>query len=791
MKRIYLALLFCMVSLPVYAQERILVRAAEHPEYSRLIISLSSDSTWVISSEGRKTLVTFTGQRMDFEMGNIFARMPRTRIVGVVDKDTPLGSALELTLNCSCVVEATRVGSRYLAIDVKRAEAGAHEKVARRLLNSHAKEPVNTHEIEANDDPQMHHTDADVAPLQDEAEAKPDHMQADALDMHADQMPPEVTEESAHSEALSIMRDELTSQLSHAAQEGLLDLVEVPEHHDPDQTMDKEHAQNGEDLLLKDRDMTRLLLEGALDNAQITTRSPLDRESSGSKAEAKVHVCTNDTSLNVARWSSDEPVMDQIGTLRRALISDYGNVDDKAVGALARFYILNGFGREASSVLDMARTEFRDKALLSDLALVVEGREVPDTGALSVSDNCEGRVSMWRAVAGLEPLDPDTAHGEVILNAFSELPPELRRIAGQGIAERAIHTGEQAAAEEVIRILDRTPGPRNIHEQYLRADLSVRTGFSHRTDKMIAELEQGSNAETQRGLLLRARAVLENDQHVPDSLINDLEIEQRLVRGSSEGLEISKSLAKLFAQRGEQFAAMATLREAKIDHPSEVASLQHVGRKVLDDLDIAHVEAGDYVRLVLENSDFLTNDKESVALRRKFAQTFREQGLANAALALLDTSGALETSEIRLLRAQVYLDLDEPENTLETLTGLTQSHASRLRADAHVKQGSLDQAFHSIASLSNDDADRSKLALLSGNLSEMNQSSLEQKMLPFAQNLNKAAEGTQPPTGGAASALNASNQQVTDSDLTLGALRAQLDSASAFRTAVDLAISSE
>ncbi|MEO0387960.1 MAG: hypothetical protein AAF281_10580, partial [Pseudomonadota bacterium] len=126
---------------PAAAQDRLLVRSAEHPNYSRLLVTVPQGTTWALSRDGRNASVSFQGLRQAFMLENIFDRMPRTRIVSVDGGVDALGATLDLTLACSCGVEVSRVGSRFVAIDVTRDASAAADPLRRRVLTAPRRTP--------------------------------------------------------------------------------------------------------------------------------------------------------------------------------------------------------------------------------------------------------------------------------------------------------------------------------------------------------------------------------------------------------------------------------------------------------------------------------------------------------------------------------------------------------------------------------------------------------------------------------------------------------------------------
>ncbi|MEO0959470.1 MAG: hypothetical protein AAFY66_13580, partial [Pseudomonadota bacterium] len=450
------AILLTLFALPAWAEDALLVRSAEHPEYSRLLVTVPSGTTWAVVRDGRKATVSFPGIRAPFAMDGLFERMPRTRIVAVEARNAVIGSALDLTLACSCEVAVSRVGSRFLAIDVRRAATAEAAPTGRRVLTPRSQQPENAEPVVPDELAESPAAPSPVEGLPPEGEAAPLEEAAALPEEALRPSPP-----APRNPELDAARDNLVEQLNRAAAEGLIELAEplappvftptmptitmadpmadteaaleadrpvaesgaTPPEADPPRPQPlaapsaelnepamkaPEEAVTGpapEDSLdpLAQMSMSGALAEADIE-AQIEARTPLDAVAIENSKSAVANACPRNARLDVRRWGSPDPIAERIGAYRRAIVSDYGTLDEARVMDLAKFYISIGFGREAENLVSLIGDASEDTRLLSDIARVIEGREAAEGGALDSMDACVGRLSMWRVVAGFERL---------------------------------------------------------------------------------------------------------------------------------------------------------------------------------------------------------------------------------------------------------------------------------------------------------------------------------------------------------------------------------------------------
>ena len=91
------------------------VRSGEHATFTRLVFADTGDSRWTADRPGADSFaLAFSGPPPDLDLSGVFDRIPRSRLLGVsLD-----GARLVLDLACACKVEASRIPSGHVVIDI-------------------------------------------------------------------------------------------------------------------------------------------------------------------------------------------------------------------------------------------------------------------------------------------------------------------------------------------------------------------------------------------------------------------------------------------------------------------------------------------------------------------------------------------------------------------------------------------------------------------------------------------------------------------------------------------------
>lgn len=785
------------------------VRAAEHPRYSRIVVPLATGQSWSLERDGMQATLTLTGD-VRFDISRVFQRMPRTRILSVSSFQIGDRSGLVATIGCDCDAIAEMIGSRFLALDIRQrdgagegnGEAATADAVTPAELEIQpqvrAEEEILV-EVADNSTPVRPQTvgDLDAQILAPPAALKSEQSRVQALregprtDFSTAERPstipgerrfawgersnpsdiavaPRAIDPSGRTE-LDTVRAQLLNEVLAAAGQGLLELDQA---NDGDKTASSEL-------------FSRL-------PRQVAIRSALDRRRSSVAAEHEEEAdhCVADDALSFETWLGDEPVFEQLGTLRRSIVDQRQRPIQSKVKDLARFYLSIGFGAEAGAVINSFGLTGPETSLLLDLARVVDGHRANPGGPLEAAHDCPGRVVLWRTAAGFVP---DTLTGEdriTLREGLASLPAPVRTLIGGRIATRLIDHGVLDPATDLLEVLDRTPARPTPQTRLALARLHTATGRETQGDEQLEILARSNSDVSHEALKTRVTRELAARRQVSLQDETDLDIEARRLAGTSEAVPFILLSAEVKAERGALETAFGMIDAAIVEHPEDADSARRLGARLLAAVDPEKTGQASYARTVLAHRHFFGQNREATVHRVKVASSLTDLGMPNLALDLLDESRALASDQTALVKGRALLATGRPDEALAVLDAVDTLEAAEVRATALAQTGAFGPAL-SVASDANP-ADESvpRYALLARDWDALSKvpspSSLSALAEALGSNSNDGNEETDTKTlqGDLRSGSEAQAELDVEASFSLANLRSQLQQSASFRATV-------
>ena len=440
-------------------------------------------------------------------------------------------------------------------------------------------------------------------------------------------------------------------------------------------------------------------IAAALDGDQIDAMTVYDRDDAREIARralaAVPDACLDDAALDVGDWARHAPWPEQRAALRARLVGEFDRPEAEGVRGLARFYVRTGFGAEAGALLaGFPRVDgLDDRALLADLARVVEGGDASPAGPLALPYPCRGRHALWLALGGAAPAFHDASAFAEVEAAFAELPADLRATLGPRLIGRML---DAARPGEARRLLDTsvrngdlpTPGLRLAEARILAAEGEAEAALA-----LLAGLAAGRDPVALEALMRAVRLALDAGLPLPEDAVTDLSAAALEQRGTAREPELRALLVETLAERAELPAAVREARAAARDLPGEAGRFGALAVAGLAAADPQAMQPARYLETVLGAEDLIAAAPAADPARRSIAGRLVELGLPSPALRLIGPALAAGDRRSRLVGAQAQLALGRGAAARAALAGLNGPGAATLRAEAFALDGAHGRAL--------------------------------------------------------------------------------------------------
>jgi hypothetical protein len=688
------------------AQEGGPIRSGEHADFSRIVMTIEPTTEWSLETGGRRATLFFPGRALDFTTGDLFVRMPRTRVLAVETARSAAGTTVSVQLGCDCRVCTRFVGARYLALDVQDRDAAT--MAARPPVWNAQPDPTPAGAPPAEADAQAA-TSVDTAAATDaDALAEAEAEALAAAEAEAAQL-------ARENEAIASAQQILIEQIERAANQGLIQLAgeeplaelretpslaeaapaapPAPETAAPPAVAPA--ASPAADLAALEPADPLAEREG---ERQVIATTVFDRDSSAAAAARLARQlapaeCLPDTALDVGRWTNGTPLHHQVPQLQRLVVGEFDRPNPTAVRDLARLYVRFGFGAEAEDMIESFGAEFPERALLTDLARVIERRPLAEGGPLSLRAACPGRHGLWLAIAGQPAALADPRLFATVQTAFADMPPDLRRLVAPPLVEGLLDNGRVAEAALMFDVADRSGAPADPDLRLAAARLAAVEGRAHEGEAALAGLiaENAWNASEALQHLVRIR--MDRGGEVPQPWLTDLAAAALERRSTPAEWDLRALRAEALARNGALGGALGEVVALRDDLPARAAASDELAVRLMARADPARTGGAAYAEAILSHERMIgpapVNDPPRIAI----AGRMTDLGLPNAALGLLEPAVDREVAAARLLAARVYVGMGRPDPALALLDRLPGEDAGRLRARAHAQRGEYDLAL--------------------------------------------------------------------------------------------------
>ena len=669
------------------AQERITIQASDRPDYSRIRLDLDGRSYALDEAGPRLFDVYFPGSQIDFDTNQIFPGRRASRVVSARAVVDAAGSRLRFSLSCDCRA-AMSVKDGTLSIDFH--DPGTAGAVLDDPGSVEAEaEPV----AAASPEPARPARPPQTGPAPDWAPfpiakgQKAPVQETVSKPVEAPEPPGEI-----ESSEIQIAQQRLLEQLTRAAEQGLLSFKDPSEIGDvpeaaviPPPPQPEAPAQDQAAPPPPPEPRVEPVALGPLE-LPVRARTAIDRDFPSDRSDTLVqtNTCPRDEDLAITEWGGSGDLAGDISELRRTLLGEFDKPIPARVRDLARLYIYHGLGAEAQQALRLYGAGLPKTDLLYELSYIIDGKQPSLDGVIASAGPCSGRTALWFG-AGRMPA-PDTPMSASIeaalLDAFSEMPVELRRILGPPLIINAVDQGNLVLASKIDLLLRRVPGPHGSAYDLAQARLLDAQGAHEQAiEKYVALAHQDGPESAEALLMLHANELREGGPISPD-LTEMLAMSAFINRGNAIGRRLK--VAEFSARAGSDGlpSVLDELASALAETPGDLTDLRDAGHAILESSTAKQTGPVEYAAAILDYAPNISRDPAGDNARLVVAEELVQLGLANAALDILDPTLARGRRDALVLAGEAYLLMGQPDRTLGVLEGLEGSRVSIQRARA-------------------------------------------------------------------------------------------------------------
>jgi hypothetical protein len=690
MGRITVLLLALFIAHPALS-EPVRIRSGEHKNFTRIVFDLPKRVKWELREKEGKTVLTFTGQELEFDTSTVFNRLSDGRLSAI--SSGPGIDSLTIELGCECELATFWYGGSSLVVDIRDVDETAQEDpVIQATESANRPSPIPVSEIErrrASSAPIiLPEINSSIAAALTIAEFSSD-LPAAAVEPTepseiniSDPVTAQVPVRDMHK-----TREALLRQIGRAASQGLLS---------PSMALPGKSAQqNGQDHTVTDdnSDTSPMLAEAEVspettDHINLRAQSSIDRDFLGALAQASGEAadatCIKPKQIDVATWGTDEPFAEQIGAVRIRLSGEFDKTDEAVALELTRLYLYFGFGVEALQTLKLTANETRETALLKDLATIFKHGYAPAGSQLAGQLNCDAPISLWSALS-YQTLPTDVPMNDnSILRGFNALPPHLRSYLGPILSRRFLEAGHQTISDRLLRILNRSEETTTPDADLVKAEIVIAEGAHVVAGEILDDVVTSGAKPSAEALLLKIETALEADQEISfetAQLAGAYAQENRdeaLGRELSQAYVVSLAASGAFDQSYQEFTRLKSQLQPETQHIAQSRILGFLAANADDMTFLEHV--------FTDHADQLDNMNAQVI--NTVAKRLLALGFTDKARTFLIPPAAGEQGRTRaLLRAEASLLDNRPRQAEVDLLGLTGVDVNQLRAKARSQVG--------------------------------------------------------------------------------------------------------
>jgi len=296
--------------------------------------------------------------------------------------------------------------------------------------------------------------------------------------------------------------------------------------------------------------------------------------------------------------------------------------------------------------------------------------------------DCAGLPGLWALVGNYPNVEGELENAESIIDAFAELPPDIRRLFGPRLVSALVGREYGALGRQVADILERAPGDHGDAHDLTVGNLMETEGKEAEAGEEYQALFEDNTIVATDALIELATLELDQDRPPSSHLLMDLGTAANVERGTQRGAALRRLESLWMVKSGNEAGAINLLiDEMRID-PMNTEIYQRTAEEIISGISLSVEFENNYAEIVHSYAQYISENESADNLRREIAQNLLQSGLPDYALNILQPSLRRHDLGARLLAAKANLRVYRPKIALKLLEGATSDAARLVRVEA-------------------------------------------------------------------------------------------------------------
>lgn len=677
MRKIGLLSTFFIVLQANLVLAQIPLRSGAHESFSRVVFDVPRGTDWTFEVQETSSFLRLEGHTAGFDTSRVFDRIDRTHVRSVSATD----SSVEIEFNCNCTANATLVDETMIVVDIRLSPpeiTDVSAEVPKRWFSGSS--------------------DTRLAfPVLSQEELTTPQIRPTELATRLDEpgptsLPsPPLPSQDHEIKSLQQAQQKLAEHIGMAATRGVLrpknsqiDILTAQRQPQIDiEIFDSSIKENG------DQQMPAPIggnLRISASNDVPTSLTDTQRTSTQFGAR-----CLDPQDVAVQDWAVSENFNQSVSTWRRQLFSDRDTLNSEAAVSLAKVYLHFGFGPEAIQVLEMSSDLAQENAVLIDMGKIMEFGGGAQGEYLQNFVDCDSEVALWAQLASTSLSSSQSINTDAALKALSALPWHLRTFLAPILSQKLLDYGDKDAANMALRSLERTGNESLPDAELARAELELASGNTRDAQARLSNIVSSNSEQSAQALITYVDTQFDAGVQIDDDIATLVEAYAVEMRDDPLGEALRRAHVLALAKSGQYSKAFEELERLSFAHDkTTTAQLRSAALTLLAD----NADDVEFLELAFQNA---TIDRPAIdpAARISVAQRLTQLGFFQEAEMLLpqQTQHPM-TQKHRILRAEIALGLQRPEEASAILGRTEGEAADRLRALARLENEDYTEAYN-------------------------------------------------------------------------------------------------